>query len=492
TLAIGLSIAAGGAALTWYQVAETDLSRTAAAAHEAVSVTERLLDEAQGAIDLVYPLSVQPCTPQLRTELGRLTISHEHIRVINIFNQNLLSCSSWEGADPVREFISAGDNQTLILATDDYISPGVPVMILRKTDNDNAITASIATKWVADNMTLLNLRRPLSLRVGNTVLTSDNTLVKAIPRGNRHAVYSGLYPFSIEYPGDLSVPLTLYFHDGALSLLLSVLLGAAVATGLWKIKFRRKSRYDEIYEAMRKDEIVPWYQPIMDASTGEIAGVEVLARWVKADGEVIYPGSFITEVERSDLVIPLTRSLMARASRDLPPLTGDGKRWHISFNITQSHIMETGFIAECLTFIDAFTPGSITLTIEPTEREPFDNSDEMRCQLKRIHDAGIALALDDFGTGYANMEYLSEIPVDIIKIDRVFVNRIGQGESAEHLLTSLIEMANTLKKEIIAEGVETEAQAAWLYERGVGKLQGFLYSPALPPDKLALFKPKMS
>ncbi|ENJ8067086.1 EAL domain-containing protein, partial [Shigella flexneri] len=81
--------------------------------------------------------------------------------------------------------------------------------------------------------------------------------------------------------------------------------------------FRRKSRYDEIYEAMRKDEIVPWYQPIMDASTGEIAGVEVLARWVKADGEVIYPGSFITEVERSDLVIPLTRSLMARASRDL-------------------------------------------------------------------------------------------------------------------------------------------------------------------------------
>ncbi|HCS2819670.1 TPA: CSS-motif domain-containing protein, partial [Shigella flexneri] len=181
-LAIGLSIAAGGAALTWYQVAETDLSRTAAAAHEAVSVTERLLDEAQGAIDLVYPLSVQPCTPQLRTELGRLTISHEHIRVINIFNQNLLSCSSWEGADPVREFISAGDNQTLILATDDYISPGVPVMILRKTDNDNAITASIATKWVADNMTLLNLRRPLSLRVGNTVLTSDNTLVTAIPR----------------------------------------------------------------------------------------------------------------------------------------------------------------------------------------------------------------------------------------------------------------------------------------------------------------------
>lgn len=484
TLTAGLTVTAAGAVLTWYQVSDTELRRTATAAREVVSVTERLLDEAHSAIDLSRPMLTQPCTPEIQAELGRLAIGIEHIRVINIFRQNLLYCSSYDGADPVREFISAGDSQTLLLATDDYISPGEPVMILRRNYGHRSITASVATQWTADALRLPGIRRALSLRTGSTVLTRDNHLMKAPRVEDTHAVHSGLYPFSVEYPGIRSIPLALYLHEGALSLLLSALLGTTMATALWLVIFRRRTLYEELHRAVRKGEIVPWYQPIVDASTGRMAGVEVLARWKKPDGTVLSPAIFIAEAENSDLIVTLTRHLMECAARELPPLLSDQPQWHIGFNVTHTHILETGFITECQTFMSAFPPDSISLTIELTERERFDSSEEMRNRLKRLNTAKVTIALDDFGTGYANMEYLSEIPMDVIKIDRVFVSRIGQGYMAEQLLLSLFEMARALNMEIVAEGVETEAQANWLKERGVSWQQGYFYSPPVPLNKL--------
>lgn len=484
TLAAGLTITAAGALLTWYQVAETDLSRVAFEAREVVSSTEHLLDETRSAINRARPLLTEPCTPEVSVGLSRLAIGMEHIRVINTFHQNLLACSSFVGADPVQEFISADDNQTLLLATDDYISPGEPVMILRQRYGDRSITASVATRWTADALKRHHSNRPLSLRVADSMLTEDNRLVKASPAKNTHALHSGLYPFSVEYSGSWHIPLPLFLRDGALSLLLSALLGTAVATALWQILFRRRTLYGELRRALSKGEIVPWYQPIVEANTGQIAGVEVLARWEKPDGSVLSPASFIAEAEGSDLIITLTRHLMEQAARELPSLLVNQPCWHIGFNVTQAHIQETGFITECLSFTGAFPPDSISLTIELTEREPFGNSEALRNRLVRLHDAGIAIALDDFGTGYANMEYLSEIPVDVIKIDKVFVSRIGQGAAAEQLLLSLIEMAKALNMKIVAEGVETEAQADWLRERSVGWLQGYFYSRPIRQSEL--------
>lgn len=322
---------------------------------------------------------------------------------------------------------------------------------------------------------------PLVLSAADMALTADNRLVKDPLARYTHAAPSGLSPFSVEYSGDRRIPLTLFMRDGALSLLLSVLLGATVTMVLWQILFRRRT---ELSQAVRNGEIVPWYQPIVDASTGRIVGVEILARWKKTDGSVLSPASFIAEAESSDLIITLTRNLTERAACELPSLLQDQPCWHIGLNITQAHIQETGFITECLSFTAAFPPGSIILTLELTEREPFGNSEVLRDRLVQLHDSGIAIALDDFGTGYSNMEYLSKLPVDIIKLDRVFVSRIGQGATAEQLLLSLIDLARALNLKIVAEGVETEVQANWLRERGVSWQQGYFYSPPVPLREL--------
>lgn len=484
TLATGLTITAAGALLTWYQLAEADLSKAASDALEVVSTTERLLDETRSAVDRARPLLTEPCSPEVSAELSRLAIGMEHIRMINVFHQNILACSSFGGADPVREFISADDSQTLLLATDDYISPGEPVMILRRRYGESSITASVATRWTADALKRSGSHRPLSLRTADSVLNAGNRLVKAPPASNTYAIHSALYSFSVEYSGSRYIPLALFLRDGALSLLLSVLLGTAVATALWQILFRPRTLYEELRRAVSKGEIVPWYQPIVDATTERIAGVEVLARWEKPDGTVLSPASFIAEAESSDLIITMTRHLMDQAARELPPLMENQPCWHIGVNVTQAHIQETGFITECHSFTAAFPPETISLNIELTEREPFGNSEALRSRLVRLHASGIGIALDDFGTGYANMEYLSEIPVDVIKIDRVFVSRIGQGAAAEQLLLSLIEMAKALNMKIVAEGVETEEQADWLREHGVGWLQGYFYSRPLPHREL--------
>lgn len=488
TLAIGLAVTLGGAAVTWFQVSQSELSDTALAAEQVVRVNERLLDEARYAAERAHPLLLRPCTPQTRTELGRLAIGIEHIRVINLFYRSHLACSSWDGTRGIKEDAPAGPGHTVTLLTDDYISPGVPVMVLRTGFPEGSVTTSMTTHWSAVALKLLSTHRPFSLRANNVVLTADNRLYPAAAVSgseDKHAIYSGLYPFSVEYSGTRMIPLSLYLREGMVSLALSGLLGAAVATGMWLLAFRRRTPYEQLAAALKRGEIVPWYQPVVDAHTGRITGVEVLARHVKPDGTVITPDRFIPVAESSDLIIPLTRSLMAQAARELSEMERNtGFRWHVGVNITQAHVLAPDFVAECLTFMDAFTPGSIMLTVELTEREPFDSSPAMLERLKQLHRNGIAVALDDFGTGYANLEYISEVRVDIIKIDRAFVRRIGQGEPGERLLASLIDMAGALEFRMVAEGVETEEQALWLASRGVSWLQGYFYFPPIPAAKL--------
>ncbi|MFQ3395327.1 EAL domain-containing protein [Enterobacter mori] len=488
----GLAVTAVGTALTWAQVTQSELYASARAAVGVVTMTERLLEKTNRALQLASPHEKESCTAELRAELNRLAIGIEPVRMINIFRNNQLVCSSYEAADPKKEKISAPLGQKLILTTDDYISPGTPVMILRSGSPEAYTTVSISTYWSAKTLSLISQHRPLSLRVGDTVLSLDNRLIKTPSTPNVHSIHSGIYPFSIEYSGARAIPVKLFLKEGALSLLLSGLLGIFAAALLWKIKFREKSLEDKLRKAIREGEIVPWYQPIINGNTGKISGVEVLARWVKPGGEVVPPVAFIFEAERTGLIADITRQLMLTAANELPAIIGDDHDcWHIGFNVTHSHIMDTGFVTECLSFIDAFPAEKILLTVELTEREPFNGSDKMKERLRTLNRWGVSVALDDFGTGYANMEYLHHNSVDVIKIDRVFVKRIGQGKSAEQLLQSLIDMAKALDMKIVAEGVETLEQEAWLKKHGVGWLQGYLYSPPVPIDKLKIHSQKL-
>lgn len=478
-LALGIATMLAGATFTWFQVMQSDLDNTDLAARQAVQANEQLIDEARSAATLARPYLSHTCTQEVRTELGRLTIGIAHIRVISLFKRGEMTCSSWSGALAVKEDFPAGAGHTLTMLNDDYITPGVGVMILRTDFPEGVITTSMATQPAAEALRLLSIHRSLSLRAGGMILTADNRLHPIVTENKRsHAVSSGRYPLRVEYDGSRAVPFTKIIHEGYASLVMSALLGILAAAGLWLSAFRRRTPYEELAVAIEKGELVPWYQPVIDSQAGTITGVEVLARLVKPDGTVITPDRFIPLAESSDLIIPLTRSLMVQAARELSVLLQPTALcWHVGINVTQAHVLAPGFIAECQAFVKAFGPDRIMLTVELTEREPFNKGTDMQKKIRELHDNGIAIALDDFGTGYANLEYISEVSVDIIKIDRAFVRRIGESQAGERLLASVIEMASALNLQIVAEGIETKEQAAWLTSRGIMWQQGYLYSP---------------
>ncbi|CAN1740444.1 EAL domain-containing protein [Klebsiella pneumoniae] len=180
--------------------------------------------------------------------------------------------------------------------------------------------------------------------------------------------------------------------------------------------------------------------------------------------------------ERTGLIIPLTRSLMAQVNAQMRPLFSklpDG--FHIGLNISVSHINAPTFIDDCLHYQRGFEGKAVKLMQEITEQEPLLLNGAVVDKLNTLHSRGFSVALDDFGTGYSGLSCLHELIFDYIKIDQSFVGRVTGEAPASKLLDCVIEMARTLSLRIIAEGVETEAQRDYLNRQNIHLLQGYYF-----------------
>ena len=205
----------------------------------------------------------------------------------------------------------------------------------------------------------------------------------------------------------------------------------------------------------------------------------MLCRWEKKNGEVVPPNAFIDYAEVTGLAIPMTLSLMQQVKNDLSEICRDMPEIKVSINLFDGHFRD-GSIVEDVQAIFSGSPISFRqLVFEITERRPLDNSPQTTAVIAGLHALGSRLAMDDAGTGHSNLAYMQTLGVDVIKIDRVFVDMIKPGTTQVPVLDGLISMAHDLGTEIVAEGVETEAQALYLRARGVVMAQGFLFAPAI-------------
>lgn len=271
------------------------------------------------------------------------------------------------------------------------------------------------------------------------------------------------------------------------SLLLTVFLAIVTGVILWRYVLRQPNPYEDLEQAIHLNEIVPLYQPIVHSDTGELYGVEVLARWATPEGELVSPVSFIPLAEESGLIIPLTRKLMARVGKELPAiLTARRTPFHVSFNFTTAHIQSDTFIEDCRTFIRQFPPGIIRLTAEILEREPFEKVAALKETLALLQAHDVTIALDDFGTGYSNLNYLNALPIDLIKIDKIFINGLAENNNAIRLIDLVIDMAKSLNLKVLVEGVETSFQVDYLRQKSVDYFQGYFFSKPVAVNELAL------
>jgi diguanylate cyclase (GGDEF)-like protein/PAS domain S-box-containing protein len=287
------------------------------------------------------------------------------------------------------------------------------------------------------------------------------------------------------YPDDALDPETLLQHaETALVALRSQgVHGCRFFTASMDERARaRRSIESALRQALPRNQLSLHYQPRVAASSGRIVGAEALLRWHVRGREAYKPDQFIPVAEDSGLILPIGAWVLRQACLQARAWQRQGHRIPVSVNVSPVQFQHADFpdwLAEALAE-SGLDPG--LLELELTERMVMSGGDVTGNLLQRIRQRGVRLSLDDFGTGYCSLSYLKHFPIDTLKIDRVFVHDvIGDADTAT-ITSAIIAMAQRLDKLVVAEGVETEAQAAFLRQAGCAELQGFLFAAPLPAD----------
>jgi len=242
----------------------------------------------------------------------------------------------------------------------------------------------------------------------------------------------------------------------------------------------RENPITELELALEAGEFVPYYQPIVDIRSGRLKGAEVLARWRKPDGTLVSPAAFIPLAESSGLIVELTRVLMRRMCRELGPAFGCRPHIKISFNLTARHFADEQIVKDVRQIFNKSPVRLSQVVLEVTERQPLDNLTETRRVIAALQGLGVRIAIDDVGTGHSGLSYMLKLGVDIIKIDKVFIDSIGTDRNSHTIIETLIDLAQNMRMDTIAEGVETFEQVVALRDLGIRSAQGYVFSPPLP------------
>ncbi len=223
------------------------------------------------------------------------------------------------------------------------------------------------------------------------------------------------------------------------------------------------------------------YQPQVNIITDDMIGVEALVRWNHPQRGRILPSSFIPLVETTNSMRTLGEWVLRQACRDF-------KHWHklrpdtlkLSVNISPRQFEDSRFVAMVIRVLHETGMDPHCLMLEMTETAPIHDLVAGLKTINELRRLGIKLALDDFGTGYSSLTLLQQLPIDLIKLDQTFVQRLDQDPRSQIIVKSTIDLAQSLGIPLIAEGVETIAQLEILWQQGCYLVQGFLWSPAVP------------
>ena len=237
----------------------------------------------------------------------------------------------------------------------------------------------------------------------------------------------------------------------------------------------------ELQIAIRQDQLRLHYQPTVDLQTGEIAGFEALVRWQHPTRGLVPPGEFIPVAEQSGLVVPLGSWVLREACLAGHTLQRGAQAPSIAVNIAAAQLAAPGFVEEVLAVLEETGMPAGRLVLEITEGTLLDDKPTIVATLARLRERGVRVAIDDFGTGYSSLAYLADLPVDVLKIDKAFVDQVAAG-GEDSLVPAILAMAENLRLTTVAEGVEHAAQAEWLGSARCTLGQGFLWSRPVELD----------
>ena len=243
---------------------------------------------------------------------------------------------------------------------------------------------------------------------------------------------------------------------------------------------------NNLRRALVQNELAVHYQPKLCLRSGQLLGLEALLRWQHPEKGMIRPDQFISVAEETGLIIPIGKWVIREACRMGRELAENGLgELNIAINLSPKQFSDPDLVGSIAAILHEEQVPAGRLELELTESLLLDATADTKQQLERLKQLGLTLAMDDFGTGYSSLSYLKKFPIDVIKIDRSFIKDIPDNQDDMEITSAVIAMAHNLKLQVVAEGVETAAQLAFLRRNRCDIGQGYLFDKPIPGAQLA-------
>lgn len=460
---------------------------------------ESYFDELKASIDVLQPLTLNNCQA-VNAELTSRAAFSLNVRAFLLVRDKMAFCSSATGPmnAPMEELIpELHINKQVDIA----LLPGTPML-----PNKPAIAIWYRNPLVKDGgvFTSVNLNLTpyllytarqdefagIAIVIGDNALsTASSALVKAKDLHETPARTATLkdVPLTINlYAEEWTTDEILY------ALFFGLVCGIAAGSLNFYILTTRLNPGKEILSAIKRGQFYVVYQPVVDAKSLRMTGLEVLMRWKHPTMGEIPPDAFINFAEAQKLIVPLTLHLFDLIIHDAPVLqTVLPPGAKVGINIAPGHLHAESFKDDMRTFKALLPSDYFQIVLEITERDML-NHREANSLFEWLHNEGFEIAIDDFGTGHSALIYLEHFTMDYLKIDRGFVNAIGTETVTSPVLDAVLTLARRLNMSTVAEGVETPEQAAWLREHGVNYLQGYWISRPMPLEQFRTWQNTVS
>ena len=445
---------------------------------------EAMLNQAEQAGKNILQLPDLNCQA-IFTDIRRQVTTQAYVRSMRLLDdEGRVYCDSvigWHAPELSQEY--PRENRLMLLAGN-RLSPWHPLLVLWLAATRSDVRGAqvvLDSDDLKDRLAHLGEYAWFYLQVGDKWLDEEGGMHVPHDRAywQQESVVSARFPLALVM--DYSMPALrlqrLYQEPDQLALLL--LFSAAFSWGFHRLLLRSGAPSRELLRAVQQQEFIPYLQPLVDADSLQWCGVEVLMRWQHPVDGMVLPDLFIPFAESTGHIVPMTRSLMQQTAAQLrtASLPPDFK---ISINVSAAHVADGSLPADCAAFLAAFSPGSIQLTLELTERELIVTGPQTDALLAQLHALGVRIAIDDFGTGHSSLSYLQQMDVDELKIDRSFVAGIGSDSLSADILDSILQLAGKLRLAVVAEGVEFDTQEDYLRQHGAHLLQGYRYARPMP------------
>ena len=483
TLISGLLPIVLGSFILYLQAGRTLQQGSQQTAQEALQQFELMLDNTAQAARELLPLAGQTCE-NVKLALREQVIRRPFVRSTNLVWDNNLYCSSLFGN--FKEPVNAGDyvQGRLWLMNGNPVTPNTALLVYRLSEGRGGALTTLDGYHLSNMLRLIGRQTMLRLQVGASWLSMDGRVHEgALPEipVAQSLLDSSRYAFSVSagFPEGETWRYMASNYPPLFSLL--VFFGVVSAAIGHVLQKRSTSPSHEMLRALEANEFIPYFQPVVHGDSKKWSGAEVLMRWNHPKEGLVRPDLFIPFAEHSGLIVPMTRALMRQTAALLGPRSSTfAAPFHIGINITASHCRDLALVNDCREFLTSFAPDSVSLVLELTERELIEPTEITQQLFEQLHGLGVKIAIDDFGTGHSSLGYLRRFNVDFLKIDQSFVAMIGVDALSRHILDTIIELSAKLDLGIVAEGVETQAQADYLTAHNVNFLQGYLYGKPMP------------